>query len=56
MKESKVLEAGTHEELLAKDGGYASMYKVQAEAFVDTKTVSEPRELTPPFEMPEELV
>ena len=35
MKDSEVLEAGNHEELLAKDGGYASMYKVQAEAFVN---------------------
>lgn len=36
MKDSKLLESGTHDELLAKDGGYASMYKVQAEAFTDT--------------------
>lgn len=35
MKDSEILEAGRHEELLKKGGGYASMYKVQAEAFKD---------------------
>jgi hypothetical protein len=38
MKDSKLVESGTHEELLKKDGGYASMYKVQAEAFTDKPT------------------
>ena len=41
MKDSKILECGNHEELLAKDGGYASMYKVQAEAFVDNTDKAE---------------
>jgi len=38
MKDTKLLEVGTHEELLQKDGGYAGMYKVQAEAFVENGT------------------
>lgn len=38
MKDSKLVEIGTHEELLIKDGGYAGMYKVQAEAFTDKPT------------------
>ncbi|KDQ19843.1 hypothetical protein BOTBODRAFT_142532 [Botryobasidium botryosum FD-172 SS1] len=33
MKEGTICEAGTHAELLAKGGHYASLYKIQAQAF-----------------------
>jgi ABC-type transport system involved in Fe-S cluster assembly fused permease/ATPase subunit len=33
MKDSEILEQGRHEDLIKMDGGYASMYKIQAEAF-----------------------
>ncbi|KAF8323976.1 P-loop containing nucleoside triphosphate hydrolase protein [Clavulina sp. PMI_390] len=33
MKDGKILEKGTHAELLALDGGYAQLYNVQAQAF-----------------------
>ena len=33
MKEGKVAELGTHQELMALDGEYASLYNVQAQAF-----------------------
>ncbi|KDQ19844.1 hypothetical protein BOTBODRAFT_152372 [Botryobasidium botryosum FD-172 SS1] len=33
MKEGTICEAGTHTELLAKDGHYASLYNIQAQAF-----------------------
>ncbi|KAJ6590384.1 P-loop containing nucleoside triphosphate hydrolase protein [Mycena sp. CBHHK59/15] len=35
MKESKVAESGTHTELIALDGEYASLYNVQAQAFAE---------------------
>jgi ABC-type multidrug transport system fused ATPase/permease subunit len=35
MKDSEILEQGTHSELIKLDGGYASMYKIQAAAFKD---------------------
>ena len=34
MDDSKIQEAGTHEGLLAKDGDYARVWKLQAEAFL----------------------
>lgn len=34
MKDGEILERGTHDELLKLDGGYAEMWKRQAEAFV----------------------
>ncbi|OJT07927.1 Lipid A export ATP-binding/permease protein MsbA [Trametes pubescens] len=34
MNDSAVVEAGTHEELLKKDGGYANIWKLQAQAFL----------------------
>lgn len=34
MKDGQILERGTHDELMAADGGYAHMWKLQAEAFV----------------------
>ncbi|KAF8323977.1 P-loop containing nucleoside triphosphate hydrolase protein [Clavulina sp. PMI_390] len=34
MKDGKILEKGTHAELLALDGSYAHLYNVQAQAFV----------------------
>jgi len=33
MKDSEILEQGTHSELMKIDGGYASVYKIQAAAF-----------------------
>ena len=34
MKDNTIVESGTHEQLLAIDGGYARMWKVQAQAFL----------------------
>ncbi|EIW65305.1 P-loop containing nucleoside triphosphate hydrolase protein [Trametes versicolor FP-101664 SS1] len=34
MNDSVVVEAGTHEELLKQDGGYANIWKLQAQAFL----------------------
>lgn len=34
MNDSIVVEAGTHEELLKQDGGYANIWKLQAQAFL----------------------
>lgn len=34
MKDSTIMERGTHEELMAKGGGYAHLYQLQASAFV----------------------
>jgi ABC-type multidrug transport system fused ATPase/permease subunit len=33
MKDSEILEQGKHDELIKLEGGYASMYKIQAAAF-----------------------
>jgi ABC-type multidrug transport system fused ATPase/permease subunit len=33
MKEGKIAEEGTHDELMKKDGEYAKLYNVQANAF-----------------------
>ncbi|KAF8606642.1 P-loop containing nucleoside triphosphate hydrolase protein [Ceratobasidium sp. AG-I] len=35
VKEGAIVEKGTHKELLALDGEYAKMYKIQSQAFVD---------------------
>ncbi|KAH7105219.1 P-loop containing nucleoside triphosphate hydrolase protein [Auriculariales sp. MPI-PUGE-AT-0066] len=34
MKDSRVMECGTHAELIKLDGGYAKMWKLQAQAFI----------------------
>ncbi|EJD55703.1 P-loop containing nucleoside triphosphate hydrolase protein [Auricularia subglabra TFB-10046 SS5] len=34
MKDSTIVESGTHDQLLAMDGGYARMWKMQAQAFL----------------------
>ncbi|KAI0353204.1 P-loop containing nucleoside triphosphate hydrolase protein [Trametes cingulata] len=34
MNDSVILETGTHEELLKQDGGYANIWKLQAQAFI----------------------
>ncbi|KAH7106107.1 P-loop containing nucleoside triphosphate hydrolase protein [Auriculariales sp. MPI-PUGE-AT-0066] len=36
LKNGKVVERGTHDELLAQNGAYAHVWKLQAEAFVQT--------------------
>ncbi|KAF8209316.1 P-loop containing nucleoside triphosphate hydrolase protein [Mycena galopus ATCC 62051] len=41
MKEGSILETGTHNELMARDGEYCKMFKMQATAFEETVT---PRE------------
>ena len=33
MKAGKVVESGSHDELVSKDGMYAQMYHMQAQAF-----------------------
>jgi ABC-type multidrug transport system fused ATPase/permease subunit len=33
MKEGKIAEEGTHDELMKKDGEYAKLYNIQANAF-----------------------
>jgi ABC-type transport system involved in cytochrome bd biosynthesis fused ATPase/permease subunit len=37
MKEGKVMELGTHKDLMARDGEYASLYNVQAQAFTESE-------------------
>ncbi|KAF7355898.1 P-loop containing nucleoside triphosphate hydrolase protein [Mycena venus] len=37
MKEGKVSELGTHKDLMARDGEYASLYNVQAQAFTESE-------------------
>ncbi|KAF8193957.1 P-loop containing nucleoside triphosphate hydrolase protein [Mycena galopus ATCC 62051] len=37
MKEGKVNELGTHKDLMARDGEYASLYNVQAQAFTEVE-------------------
>jgi len=34
MKNARVTELGTHDELIKLDGGYAEMWKLQAQAFL----------------------
>ncbi|KAJ7159261.1 P-loop containing nucleoside triphosphate hydrolase protein [Mycena crocata] len=41
MKEGKVAELGTHKDLMDRDGEYASLYNVQAQAFTESEVVSE---------------
>ncbi|KAJ7669593.1 P-loop containing nucleoside triphosphate hydrolase protein [Mycena rosella] len=41
MKEGKVAESGTHKELIALGGEYASLYNVQAQAFTESEVISE---------------
>jgi ABC-type multidrug transport system fused ATPase/permease subunit len=33
MKDGAILETGTHEELMARDGEYCKMFNIQAKAF-----------------------
>ncbi|KAJ7879382.1 P-loop containing nucleoside triphosphate hydrolase protein [Mycena leptocephala] len=40
MKEGKVIELGTHKDLMARDGEYASLYNVQAQAFTESEVVA----------------
>ncbi|KAJ7615767.1 P-loop containing nucleoside triphosphate hydrolase protein [Mycena polygramma] len=40
MKEGKVSELGTHKDLMAADGEYASLYNVQAQAFTESEVVA----------------
>ncbi|KAF8209317.1 P-loop containing nucleoside triphosphate hydrolase protein [Mycena galopus ATCC 62051] len=42
MKEGSILETGTHDELMARDGEYRKMFNIQATAFEET--VTPPRE------------
>ncbi|KAK0430901.1 P-loop containing nucleoside triphosphate hydrolase protein [Armillaria borealis] len=35
MKDGTIAEAGTHEELMAREGEYAKLYNIQASAFID---------------------
>jgi ABC-type multidrug transport system fused ATPase/permease subunit len=37
MKEGKLVEQGSHAELIAKKGEYYNLYNVQAQAFIDTE-------------------
>ncbi|KAJ6540799.1 P-loop containing nucleoside triphosphate hydrolase protein [Mycena vulgaris] len=41
MKDGQVAESGTHKDLMARDGEYASLYNVQAQAFTESEVVSE---------------
>ncbi|KAJ7486852.1 P-loop containing nucleoside triphosphate hydrolase protein [Mycena latifolia] len=41
MKEGQVEESGTHKELMARDGEYAKLYNVQAQAFTESEVDSE---------------
>ncbi|KAI0638773.1 P-loop containing nucleoside triphosphate hydrolase protein [Trametes polyzona] len=34
MNDSQIIEAGTHEQLLKRDGGYANIWRIQAQAFL----------------------
>ena len=34
MRDSTIVESGTHEELMAREGKYAELWKLQAEAFM----------------------
>ena len=42
MKDGAVAEAGTHEELMSKDGEYAKLYNIQAEAFSSIPSTETP--------------
>ena len=37
LKDGKILEEGTHESLLAKNGEYAHMFQVQAKSYQEEK-------------------
>ena len=36
MKDGKLVESGTHSDLIKKNGEYHKLYDIQARAFVDT--------------------
>lgn len=40
-KDGEMTETGTHEELMAKDGDYAEMFRVQAQYYVEDKDIFE---------------
>ncbi|KAJ7028923.1 P-loop containing nucleoside triphosphate hydrolase protein [Mycena alexandri] len=44
MKEGKVAELGTHKDLMAGGGEYASLYNVQAQAFTDSEPAQSAKE------------
>jgi hypothetical protein len=37
MKDGKISELGTHKDLMGRDGEYASLYNVQAQAFTESE-------------------
>jgi ABC-type multidrug transport system fused ATPase/permease subunit len=37
MKEGQVAEMGTHKDLISREGEYASLYNVQAQAFAEAE-------------------
>ncbi len=42
--DGKMVETGTHEELMAKDGAYAEMFRVQAQYYIEDKDIFEEKE------------